>query len=297
MEKSFSEIWQKTFRNSCAAFSQIWWKICSINLLAALIILGSTAILAAVTFLFLGGKSGVENFLINAQITGILSTSHKIFFIILIILFVKIIFTFVVLAKIGNFLLVKNFQQKKKLNLFKIFFTDSWKFFWRYVGITLRIFWYIFWPIFLLGIFGGGAMYFFAIKTFLKYLNYEIPILFFVFLILFFVFFLIILIWRVTNSFFAVPNLIHFDKKISAAFHDGIAILRGNWWKIFSLIFCFFLIIIGANLLIEPQLFFPFSKNLLLILEIFGGIISFFILTPFAVIFPYFLMLEILNKK
>ena len=289
MEKNFSQIWTKTFRGSCAAFSQIWWKICSINILAALLVLAGFLIVGAAGFLFFGGISGIENFFANAQMTGILTASQKIFFAISIIFLVKIIFTFVIISKISNFLIVKNFAQQKKINLLQIFFSDSWKFFWKYVGITLRIFWYVFWPIFLLGIFFGSTMYFFATKNFL---NYETPSL-----ILFFIFFLIILIWRVTNSFFAILNLIHFDKKISAAFRDGIAILRGNWWKKFSLIFCFFLIIIGANLLIEPQLFFSFSKNLLLILEIFGGIISFFILTPFAIIFPYFLMLEILNKK
>ena len=88
------------------------------------------------------------------------------------------------------------------------------------------------------------------------------------------------------------PALIHFEKESTPTFNSAMNLVNGNWWSVFISVIGFVVIVALPRIVITLFPFFPESIN-----GIVGGIYSFFIEAPLAIIFVYFLMIFLSRKK
>ncbi len=145
-----SDNWGTLLKTAFTAFPKIWWRIVTINILAVLMILLGFAITAGIGILLLGGMSAVESAYINFISTMNLTIPQWWIFGGLLFFWINWAIVFAITAKIANILVIKDYVRKQTTNPFVLYFQTAWSFFWRYVGLGFRAFWYIYWPILVL---------------------------------------------------------------------------------------------------------------------------------------------------
>ncbi len=152
MKKSYSlsfEDWKSLFRASFTAYPILWWRISAINIAVILMIIVGFIVSAAIGFWLIGGYKNAENIVANIQMGGSLGTSELWIAGITLFIFINWVIVFSITGKIANLLVVKSYSQKQSVDPFITFFSSCWKFFWDYVLLGIRVFWYICWPLFL----------------------------------------------------------------------------------------------------------------------------------------------------
>lgn len=294
----------KTIKASFLAFPKVWWRIALINLTSFLMILLGVLLFGGLLFLSLGIET-VQNIFTNINMnagngTSVLlapyfQTIGAVFF-----LFICWAFIFGSIGKIAGILAVKDYVKKKETNPFVLYFVKSWSYFWKYVGGSFRVFWYITWPILVVLI----ALFILG-KLLLSSNSIDIaPIVIIAILaILFFIPFFIFLVYRSIKALFTTFFIIHSDKSISQSFENSLKIVKGNFWIIFGsfvLITFPFLILGWINSVLDYFITAQENINydyLLYSLEILDFLINFFIFAPIMISFVYFLMVHIAKIK
>jgi hypothetical protein len=290
------QAWKTLFRDSFIAFPALWWRIATINVLMILMIVFASAILLGIGYFVF--RDSIEDILLNMQFGG--AFSHVGLMIVLGIVWIFFLFFFSLVGKIANWITVRNNQKKKTKNPFNIYFTETWKYFWRYVGVGLKMLWYVLWPIFIVICIAGIVSHFVP----------EFPLLVWGFILSGLLF-----IWRIVEVFLAPILLIHYDKTTKKSLETSIALVRGNWWRVFLFVGVFFLILKSSGFIFSifdfvqsfgwdfsrahftdymssnPQIYRPSYWTIV------NGLYSFFILTPFFMVFPYRLMLKLTQSK
>lgn len=277
----------KIIKASFLAFPKVWWRIALINLTTVFIIV--LGFLLFGSFLFWGiGAQTIQNIFINFGVTPTASFELLKPYLLLIggvfFLLFSWIIAFGVAGKIAGILTIKDYVKKKKTNPFILYFVKSWNYFWLYLGGSLRVFWYIFWPSLCISLL-------FLFCPFL--LEKKILIL------LIFIFF----VWRIFNSIFTIPFIIHSKKSISKSFESGLKIVKGNFWIIFvSLLFLILLFSCFGWSIELFEYYLSLQKNInhasfILGFKILDFLINFFIFTPIMISFVYFLMVHIAKIK
>ncbi len=291
--------WNVLFSSTWKAFPEIWWRILIVNLLTFTFILLGSAIIVGIDMLLFGGFNESVNVFENLAMTGYITVPNIIIFSVSFLILILFIATIGIIGKISNILIVKNYTKKKKINPSIIFFKKSWHYFWRYGILSLRVLWYIVWPVilvaFLFGIIYGMSLELLNIVFTKSWLFLFIPV------------FLIILgfmIYRSLNAFLAQFYLIEKDTTVKKSFEKSLFLLKGYWWKIFGvLLLTSFLISILPSMILGflggqyPVDVIAKQNYNLSIFDIIFNIYSFIIITPFMISFIYFLMLYVLKLK
>ncbi|MCF7812409.1 hypothetical protein K9M59_02325 [Candidatus Gracilibacteria bacterium] len=292
---AFSE-WKEFVHQAFRFFPALWWRIGAVNVLTMLLIIVSSALLFAIAYI--GFREQLQNFFVNVQFGGAISNG------ILLILFALVwglfVLVFSINGKVANWLVIKNHLQKKKRNPFSLYFVDAWSFFWRYIGIGLRMIWHILWPI---------AFVLFA--TYLATSFWESRIIFSTGI----VFGIFVGIWRFIEVFLAPPLLIAKDTDPKKIWEESLTLVRGRWWRVFLSFITFFFLLnivrivfflpdfvlnfgwefsqdnIADYLSNSPQMYEP---TWLIFLD---GFFSFLILPPLFIGFVYLLTLHLSGSK
>lgn len=209
---------------SYLAFPKLWWRIAVVNITTVFFLSLGIILFGGILVLSMGIKL-IQNIFINLRINPEtsfnLAEPYLIWVGITLFLVINWILVFNVLGKIATFLTIKNYTKRKTENPLKIYFVKTWSYFWRYIGISFRFFWYIFWPLFL----------FYMIIGFLLYQVHLENVFSFILLI---IISLPLLVWRSINSIFATSSLIHLNKSVSSSFSKALEIVKGNFWIVLS---------------------------------------------------------------
>ncbi len=300
------QIWKQLVKKTFTAFSVVWWRMAIVNLMTFLIVFGIVvlSVFGMVTFLFSGFQE-FGDFLANQQFGG---ESNNIKFLILFLGFMLVIVLVIiggVIGKVANWLVIRNSSKKKNENPFKTFFKDSWQFLGRYLWLSLKIFFYIVWPIVI-----GGVMI--LLSTILlnnpEGLVSIIPITLGVLLFSF-------TIYRIFRIIFASAFMIAANKNSKEAFNTSVEMVKNNWWFVFISIvsvvilisiplfvmnFSDYLMSFGWDFSIAnfkdfssntPQIY---SPSFFVWIKM---ILSFFVVAPLGTSFMYFLMLNLVDNK
>ncbi len=281
--------WNILFFSTLKAFPKIWWRILIVNLLTLVMILFGAAIIVGFGILFFGGFHESINVIENLFMTGYITIQQLVVLVLFSLIVITIMITFGMIGKISSFLIVKDYTKKKARNPNIIYFQESWKYFWRYGLLGLRIFWYIIWPVLLL-LFVAGISYGMSVK----FLNAEFIPSWLIVLIPMFVGILGFTIYRSLNMVFSNPQLIEKNKTIKKAFDNSLILIKGNWWKIFGILLLTTFIVS----MLPSMIFSVLSQYLELpVFNIIYQFYSFVIVAPFMVSFVYFLMLYVSKQK
>lgn len=288
--------WKELFKGSFVAFPRLWWRIAAVNVLTVLALILGSAIIMGIGYLLF--KDSVESFIANMQFGGMPQNIALIA--ILGLIWILFVLAFSIVGKIANWLTVRNDQKKKTRNPFGIYFKEAWKYFWRYVGVGLRMIWYIVWPVAIVVFVAGIIGHFVP----------EFPIQ-----VWGAIFSGLLVAWRSTEVFLAPILLIQYDKSAKASVETSIKLVRGNWWRVFWAGIIFF-----ALLSLSRVIFFipdfvhsfgwDFSQSNLLDYSsntpqqyapsfwvALDGLYAFFVLAPLFMAFPYLLMLQLTKAK
>lgn len=144
--------WTVLFKAAFKAFPQIWWRIVTINISALLMILVGTVIAAGMGLLLFGDISAVESIVANLTSTQNLTLAQWGILGLILFFWINWAIVFGITAKIANLLVLKDYVHKRTSNPFTLFFQTAWSFFWRCIGLGFRAFWYVYWPILVVGI-------------------------------------------------------------------------------------------------------------------------------------------------
>jgi len=179
---------------------------------------------------------------------------------------------------------VKNYLAKKEQSPFKIYFSEAWKYFWRYVSIIVRSLWYFLWPLAFVMVLVLLVQKFITTSEIAPLSGMVLGAG--------------LLIWRLVHLAFVRETLICFNQNAARSFSAALKISKGNWWGIFLFIISFFLVLsAGRGILLIPT-FLPLSPDWLTTLsQVLDFLFSFFILAPLLITFLYFLMLHLSKLK
>lgn len=299
------EQWMNVFKNSL----QCWPYIIGRYILVLGLVIGfqfmGVVLLSGVFFAVFGGTTGLENVLANLQVGTL--PSPNIMLISIGAFGVWLLYALIVgiLGKVAFLSLVKDFVNQQKQRVSVLFFRIGFSFLWRYLGLSLKVFFHILWPIlFLLGLFLVWDLVLFLypntaifIAFTATYIPYAFAALFFA--ALFYVFYMMI------KLLFTMPALIHSDKKIGETFALSKSITRGAWWFT-ALMWGLFVVLLYA-LNIEISYFGkldPFilidavrPEDIISLTDLLAFLLSLFIFGPISTAFQYLLMLQIAQNQ
>jgi len=281
------------------AYSHIFFKILSINILALVCNSIILLIFSGIWNIFFGGIKYLEKIIVNLKysLNLILNRWDWLF----LGCWLYVILIIFIVTNISSILVIKAYINKKKSsNIFKIFFIESWQYFWKYLGTLIKIHWYLFWFVFVWLLF---YMFYcvFYIPFFIQFiLSGEILINWSVILEISIIIFLtLFFLYRYINITITIPLLIHFNKKISENFKESINLVKKNWWRNFFLIFSFGIIFYALHCLINKTIlyFFASQKEVVIFEIIINIIVELLIFSPIYICFPYILMLYLSKKS
>ncbi len=285
--------WKTLFVATFKAFPKIWWRMLIVNMTVFLMIIAGSAVIVGLGILLFGGFGEGFNVFQNLAMTGNITINHGVILGLLFLLWLLIIITFGTVGKIANMMVVKDYTKKKTTNPRILYFQESWKFFWRYILVGFRVFAYLLMPIMIL----------FAVILFIPLMalsfdslfsNVIIAIVGILAFISAFVFALYLLIKRSLNAAFAHFQLIEKNGTPKEAFDGSLALVKGNWGKVFVPILLSGLIIVFFPTIIFNALSEQLNQP---IFTIIGELYSFVFVAPFMMSFVYFLMLSVAKVK
>ena len=268
---------------------------------ASVIILG---IIAIGIFLYIslfgdfeGGAAVLESFIANWLYGGFLTPLQWGSFMIALLSLITWVFTWGMVAKIANYQLTKSVIAKESKNPLKIFLVDSWGFFWRFISLSVKVFLYIFGPVFLwmfIGLIGLLLLAFSQVQQ-----TPELIMILNVVSIIFMIVFFLILINRSVKMIFSQISLIEEDGNSKEAKAQSQELVTKNFWKVlFSLIIVMGFYFFFVALLKIPQNFnIEVSTITLKVLFLFDIILSFIIFPPIMFSFTYRLMNFLKSQK
>jgi len=291
--------WKGLVKDSFAAFPKVCWRIVVVNLLTlALIAVVAIPLIIGMISLVFGGLTEFNVFLAMIEAKEKVDTQQTVWFFLTVFGVILIMIFFGTLGKIANWTIIKNFKNKKNKNPFKSYFVDSWQFFGRYLLLALKIGFYVVWPIALV-----------AVIIELLAGRLEVVTIILSFLLAIFT------IFRIFRIIFAPAFLIAADKKPTESIKASMAMVKGNWWRVF-------LSLVSFGFMISIPLFFSnlgdyymsfgwdfsemnlkdyFSDNPQLYSPSFfvmiGALFSLFIVAPLVTGFMYFFMLNTASNK
>jgi hypothetical protein len=326
--------WGKLIKMTAESMRFLWWRIFALHWIFVLTLFLGIGLLILL-LAWMGGMSSVQDFypaiymgeaLANGVLSGIL--------VLFLFLFFFGIFAFSIVLSISSLLMVRAYTDgAEKYSPLRAFFIDSWSYFWRYIWVVFRKFWFVFWPVLLLLLLGGLGFGFWGYQNTeilqaisLSLLGSQNPELMMqaaqsalsdqikwalvsgsvIFVLLLFG----LIIWRGTLVTFSAEFFIQNpDRKVNQGFEDSIKLVQGSWWRVFAAILCFalplgilvqgivflgkLLIMVGSSFLFESS----FAGGIILVGPYFWEYLISFAIAPISIVFFFFLMRFLQENK
>ncbi len=261
-----------------------WVSLGAVQITSALFILLLLGVFGGLFFLLNpNAASQMENIMVNAVLGGEIDFQAGGGFLFGFLLLVFVVFVVGALGQIAMWLVVRhkskeieNPNEQSSINPFRTFFVDSWSWLAGYVRLMLRLFWYVFIRLLLVGLVfallmaGASAV---LPQSAIQPVGFVLGMV-----ALFFVFWVIAQVLLSQPLFFMLP-----DKPSAQIIAHSIAILQKNKWKRFALVLLP-VFVLGAI----SQLFGFFSQSagnekLFIASMALYQLVSFFVLTPLLV--------------
>jgi hypothetical protein len=238
--------------------------------------------------------SALQNLFVNLTYGGAPEFSGMLTLGVILFVWINFILVLSFMGKIAGLLVVKGYIEKKMVNPLKLFISNGWHYFWRYIWLGIRAAWYALWPLLL-----------FVVVIALLSMKW-MPQLFIeadfgpaaLVILLGGLALLGLTIYRSTKAFAAQMMLIHFDKTSIPTFKKSLQLVNGNWWRVFGSFFIFVLLVqLVRVFFVVPDQILAVTPDEPTIFALLDFIFSFFVLTPLLLSFPYFLMLHLSKVK
>jgi len=292
--------WKTVLQLTFSMFPRVWCGIAVVNIFVAFVILAWTAILAGIGLWAVGGMSQFENLIASLTLGGVPDAKNLIVALIIAVLLAVFCIVFVLVGKITSLIVIKNSIDREELkNPIGLFFSQGWRYFFRYFWLGIRIFWYVSWILLaLVGVAAVAANFFPEAMLAMPFAG-AVGVVF--------------MIRRAVLMVFAGSALVHFDKSAGEAMQISRNLALERWWRVvFSLFGVWAVVFVIKFLLGIPDFLANFGldfsmANLMAYFSGSGGysptfwvtlewLFSFFVVAPFFVSFVYFLMLFLVKK-
>lgn len=288
---SFSD-WKSLVSKTFALFPSVWWRVASITFLTVTMMMVVLGVGIGIILMTTGGIGVLANEYANLSLGG--TPSLPIVWMVggLGLVFLTLVFVISFIANIATVLTVKNILNKNPNNPLKVFFAQSWRYFGSYAWLSVRLFWYIVWPVLVglavmaLSLVGGGLY-----EPLAAIMPIATIVGTFILIGLFF--------WRAINIIFVTPVLIAGGKNVSTSLQRGIALVSGNWWLTLWGLFLFFVPIYLIQGLLEAGQGFELGANSMLeiAMSVVSTLLSVLVFAPLSVTFIYLFMLHLSKRK
>jgi len=256
--------------------------------------------LSTVLLSVFGGVGGLENTVANLQI-GTMPES-KVMALSLICFMAWVLYAIYVgtLSKIAFYGLIRNESQNKKASAFTLFFQEGPRLALSYIGLSLRVLFYVAWPI--LALFGLFVLWDLLLyQAELKALNLSgLTMLTPLIVILLILATAAYMVFAAVRFLFALPLLVHTGKKAGEAFALAKEITKGAWWFTALMWGVFVILLYSANIVLtelaylDPMVLFEgeSAAESFRLADLLAFLISLFIFGPITTAFQYYLMLR-----
>ncbi len=330
---------KQVFSQTSDSFPALWWRLLVLlacTWLGMFITLIAVMTIPVMKYLSMPLPEALEGLPFVAIGEKILNGDISIFevipvsFVIGVLVVIILVSIFGLILNIASYLSLKNYESNKPNNPLRVYFQDSWKYFWNFAWLQVRMFWYLVWPLLVLLLVVGAislsiSSVFAApllevtntIDTEIEAALREIPSVYdstvltegtsgevdsllkqrlstgtALFLLLGA---LGLLIWRGINLSLVLPYYFQHQLSVSETMDNAINVVKKQWWKVFGLLCLFFIPLILLSVIVqilEPVIGSLFTEILDLILQV-------IIFPPLSVAFPYFvtIMLDQKQKK
>ncbi len=278
--------WKEVVHASFAAFPYVFWRIVAVNIFVILMMILGGMIFGGIGLVVLGGVTEIESLIANMTMGGNIG-STIIIAATLAFLLINWVLVFSITGKIGNLVVMKDYVNKKPKNPFRTYFVDTWHYFWRYVWIGLRVFWYVLWPVLIIG--GAGFLLSLVAGGFTLTIASVLAAG--------------VGIWRVVRVVFAQQMIVHFDKDSTKTFPSAIKMVNGNWWGVLLSIILFVIPVMLTRIIFWiPMILMSYDvmrpdENIVDIFSTLDFLYTFCVLAPLIIAFVYFLMLHLSKVK
>jgi len=284
---SFSD-WRSVVGKTFALFPSVWWRVGALTVLATLLMMILLGVSVGLILLTTGGIGVLANEYANLSLGGTPALSVLWTVGLISLVFLTAVFVISFMTNIATVLTVKNKLKKTNNNPLKVLFGQSWSYFGRYAWLSVRIFWYILWPVLvalvsMITILAAGESY--------APLGAISPVIATVGVLIM----LGLLFWRLINIIFVAPVLIAGNKNVVVSLEKGIALVKGNWWLTLWGLFLFFVpiyLIQGVLELVPTD-----SESIIVIASVMSALLSIFVFAPLSVSFIYLFMLHLSKAK
>ncbi len=297
--------WSSLFEQSVTAWRHIIGRYTLILFTTLGLQIVGLVLLSTAMFMLLGGPKGLENIIANLQVGTPPSLFQFIASLVSIFLWFLYAVFIGIISKIAFLSLIKDHLTGKPRGVFSLIFKEGIHLFARYLGLALKVFFYITWPLLLaLGVFIAWDL--------ILYFNDNIfennvlmrdwfPIgLAFVFLGA-----LIYLVLKAVQMLFALPALIHSQQNIAKTFETAKSITKGAWcftalmWGLFVILLYALNTGLGLIASVDPIILVPAvdPADVLHLTDLLAFFLSLFIFGPITSLFQYLLMLQIAKNQ
>lgn len=294
------EQWSGVFEKAFNCWKQVLGRYVMVVMLTlGLQILGLFT-LSAILLAVFGGLSGLENLLANTMVGTLPEASVLLISLGSFSLWVAYVIYVSILSKVAFYSIIKAQSKEKSLLVLKAYFTEGNRFVWRYVGLSLRLFFYIVWPLivlFFLFVAWDLSLYFFPLENILPSNLSFLPTLVVVSLL---ALSLAYVLYAAIRVLFAMPLLVQSDKTVVETFQTAQSITRGAWWFTFLMWGLFVMLLYALNIMLaeiayhDPIVLMEATNaaESLRLTDLLAFFISLLIFGPITTAFQYYLMLQ-----
>jgi len=294
------EQWTNVFADSLSCWKQIIGRYILILIITLGLQFGGVIALSVLIFGIIGGPSGLENVLANIQVGTVPAAPILMGSIGVIILWFLYAVTIGMISKIAFLSLIKDSLNENRKSAVSLIFTEGKTFLLRYLGLALKILFYLAWPLVLVTLLYLAwdiSLYLYPNNA-LSGLLSSIYIGFF-----FAITYISALIYLIISSvrvLYALPALIQTDKSVSETFAIAKAITYKAWWFTALMWGLFIVLLYAVNIILgivatfDPIILFEALEpnEALRLTDLLAFLLSLFIFGPITTAFQYLLMLQ-----
>ncbi len=293
-DKAWVRMLQESIKNWLPALP----KFIGVILLTFILQLLGVVVAAGLIFMSLGGLAGAENVFANLMVGTVPETNVLVPFMVSLVAWILYAVFVNVLSKVTWLAIIRDQLNGTKTALLKLFFNEGVIRFWAYVWLSLKVFFFIAWPIIALMILfiGWDFLLLFDVVA-VNYVNLITPFV----VVPLIIAALVYIVWASVRLLFALPMLIHTGESASKAFQMAKGLTAGKYWVSTLLNWGLFVAVLYvANLVlslaswIDPIAIFPGEalEETVGLVDLLAFFVSLFIFGPITSLFQYLLMLE-----
>lgn len=269
-------------------FTKVWWQFGVVAISAVVLMFISLLLGLLLFFLVFGLNGSFENFIVNLQNGGAIDSVVLLGMLLFLLPVLVLFFMWAINAQISNLILVKSAQNGQDANPFRVFFVESWHYFWRYNLVMLIVFWRFLWRVLLVTI--AFFAPFFLFGWYFQATGSSMPELpdwgVWLFLILYALVLLGVIFYVLTKYSFSYVFLVEGNLSGKTALEKSEKSVLSHFWSVTCVFVLFVLSLTFLSMVIDPLTtlrdlgVMQFSAWALFASSFVSVILQIFILTP-----------------